>query len=154
MPRKSAVTGLIKRKPRLNNPLQVNDEIRKTYTHMVNGEMSEISASRRMAVLIALRNGMEQTTENSIKDLEPATFNIFSVPENRFLSGEEIAAINEGRSIITPEECTPLQLENSAPSEQTNKVVELSPRELRNKHFRHGFKDPGDDDGDGGDGAA
>ena len=128
---------------KLDTPDLVNRELRRLYRRFSNKQISAADLKARVAALGAIRDGMADPVENT-GDFEPAIFNILSVPENRFLSGEDIAALRAGRSVVDIEQCRRLRTENS---EQTNKIaepqqVEPSQRELRNGHFRPEFHDP------------
>ncbi len=64
----------------------------------------------------------------------PPQINILGMPSGRFFSADQIAAIREGRQVIDPSECEPMQLGDSVPANETpqsehddGNIVELKP---------------------------
>ncbi len=94
-----------------------------------------------MNILVALRNGMDQTVEPP-GDFTPITINVLAVPSGFFLSEQQVAAARAGRSLIPTEQLQPLLLDQTDEpvADPTNKPVELERWRQRDAHFRPDFK--------------
>jgi hypothetical protein len=149
----------IRARTKLDSLEDIQREAKRTYRRFASKQISVAELRARTGALEVIRDGMRDAP--ALNTYTPPEIRILGLPRDCYFSAEQIAAINAGQSIVDIEQCVPFEMEDVNQtnkqlenSEQSNTVVELSKRDQRNAHFRLGFKDPGDDDADGSDGAA